>query len=58
MYSEHTLPCLRRGGLAKEKQNNMLWSDFYDNYSEWAESTIRSRISSLNEIGDGDEVVE
>ena len=36
----------------------MIWSDFYDNYIEWAESTLRSRISSLEDIGSGEEVAE
>ena len=36
----------------------MQWSDFYDNYYDWAESTIRSRISSLKEMGPADEVVD
>jgi hypothetical protein len=36
----------------------MLWSDFYDNYIDWSESTITSRISSLENIGIGEEIVE
>ena len=36
----------------------MLWSDFYYTYSDWAESTLRSRISSLKDMGSGDEVVD
>jgi len=36
----------------------MLWADFYYNYSEWAESTIRSRISSLKEIGNQTPCIE
>ena len=36
----------------------MMWSDFYDNYTEWSESTIRSRISSLEDMGNGEEVVD
>ncbi len=36
----------------------MTWSDFYDNFTEWAESTLRSRISSLEDIGTGDDVVD
>ena len=35
----------------------MQWSDFYDNYEEWSESTLESRISSLREMGPADEVV-
>ena len=36
----------------------MLWSDFYDCYWDWADSTRRTRISTLEDIGSGDEVVE
>lgn len=36
----------------------MEWYDFYCGYSEWADSTLRTRISSLEDIGSGDEVVE
>lgn len=36
----------------------MIWSDFYDNYTEWSESTIRSRISSLEDMGNSDEIVD
>lgn len=36
----------------------MIWSDFFENHMDWAESTVRSRISSLEDIGSGDEVVE
>ena len=36
----------------------MLWSDFYDHYWDWADSTRRTRISTLEDIGSGDEVVE
>ena len=34
------------------------WDDFIDRYSEWSESTLRTRISELDEIGSGDEVVD
>lgn len=36
----------------------MLWSDFYDGFWDWSDSTRRTRISSLEDIGSGDEVVE
>lgn len=36
----------------------MLWSDFYDAFWDWSDSTRRTRISSLEDIGSGDEVVE
>ena len=36
----------------------MLWSDFYDYFTDWSESTLRSRISALKEMGNGDEVVD
>ena len=36
----------------------MLWSDFYDAFWDWTDSTRRTRISSLEDIGSGDEVVE
>ena len=36
----------------------MLWEDFYDRYLGWAESTVKTRISSLEDIGSGAEVVE
>ena len=36
----------------------MLWCDFYDAFWDWADSTRRTRISSLEDIGSGDEVVE
>ena len=42
----------------QRKVGSMIWSDFYDNHMDWAESTIRSRISSLEDIGSGDEVVD
>lgn len=34
------------------------WRDFYDNCSEWADSTVLSRISSLKDMGPASEVVE
>ena len=36
----------------------MTWNDFYENYMEWAESTVSSRISSLKEMGPTDEIIE
>ncbi len=36
----------------------MLWSDFYERYIDWSESTIISRISSLEDIGTGEEIIE
>ena len=36
----------------------MLWADFYDNHMDWSESTLRSRISSLKDIGSGEEIVD
>ena len=36
----------------------MLWSDFYDGFWDWADSTRRTRISSLEDFGSGDEIVE
>ena len=36
----------------------MLWSDFYDGFWDWSDSTRRTRISSLEDIGSGEEVVE
>lgn len=36
----------------------MLWCDFYDGFWDWSDSTRRTRISSLEDIGSGDEVVE
>ena len=35
----------------------MDWDDFIWSYEEWSESTIRSRISSLTDIGDGCDIV-
>lgn len=36
----------------------MTWQDFFDNCSEWADSTVKSRISSLKEMGPVNEVIE
>ena len=36
----------------------MRWTDFYDNFWDWADSTRRTRISSLEDIGTGSEVVD
>ena len=36
----------------------MLWSDFYDGFWDWSDSTKRTRISSLENIGSGEEIVE
>ena len=36
----------------------MTWDDFYDKYLDWSESTVKSRISSLQSIGQGEEVVD
>ena len=36
----------------------MLWRDFYDSFCDWSESTVKTRISSLKDIGSGDEVVD
>lgn len=36
----------------------MRWTDFYVDYTEWSESTIRTRISSLDDIGSSDEIIE
>ena len=36
----------------------MFWSDFYDRHWDWEDSTKRTRISSLEDIGSGDEIVE
>ena len=36
----------------------MRWSDFYDSFWDWSDSTRRSRISSLEDIGPGSEVVD
>lgn len=36
----------------------MLWREFYDLFWDWSDSTRKSRISSLEDIGAGDEIVE
>lgn len=36
----------------------MLWEDYYDGFWDWAESTRRARIYTLEDIGPGDEVAE
>lgn len=36
----------------------MTWDDFYDRYCDWSESTVKSRISSLEDIGNGEEIVD
>lgn len=36
----------------------MKWCDFYDNFWDWSDSTRRTRISSLENIGTGEEIVE
>ncbi len=36
----------------------MQWADFYDGFWDWSDSTRKSRISSLEDIGTGEEVVE
>ena len=36
----------------------MQWCDFYDAFWDWSDSTRRTRISSLEDIGSGDEVVD
>ena len=36
----------------------MIWSDFYDGFWDWSDSTRRTRISSLEDIGSGDEIVD
>ena len=36
----------------------MKWCDFYDNYYDWADSTRKTRISTLEDMGPGDEIVE
>lgn len=36
----------------------MLWDEFYDAFWDWSDSTRRTRISSLEDIGTGDEIVE
>ena len=34
------------------------WSEFYEKYDEWADSTILNRISSLKDMGPSDEITE
>lgn len=36
----------------------MTWDDFYDRYCDWSESTLKTRISSLEDIGAGEDVVD
>ena len=36
----------------------MMWCDFFDKFYDWSESTVRSRISALEDIGTSEEVVE
>lgn len=36
----------------------MLWADFYDGFWDWSDSTRRTRISSLEDMGSGEEIVE
>ena len=36
----------------------MTWERFYDRYSSWQESSIKTCISALADIGTGDEVVD
>ena len=36
----------------------MEWPDFYVGFWDWADSTIRTRIFSLEDIGTGEEIVE
>lgn len=36
----------------------MLWTDFYDNFWDWSDTTRSTRISSLEDIGTGEEIVE
>ena len=36
----------------------MQWSDFYDGFWDWSDSTRKTRISALEDIGSGDEIVE
>lgn len=36
----------------------MTWDDFYDRYSDWTESTLKTRISSLKDVGNGEDVVD
>ena len=36
----------------------MRWDDFYNGHFDWADSTIRSRLSTLEDMGPGSEIVE
>jgi hypothetical protein len=36
----------------------MTWDDFYDKYCDWSESTVKTRISSLENIGNGEDVID
>lgn len=36
----------------------MQWADFYDGFWDWSDSTRRTKISALEDIGPGDEIVE
>lgn len=36
----------------------MTWDDFYDRYCDWTEATMKTRISSLEDIGNGEDVVD
>lgn len=36
----------------------MQWSEFYDRFWDWSDSTRRTRITSLEDVGPGDEIVD
>ncbi len=36
----------------------MRWDEFYNGHFDWADSTIRNRISALEDIGTGSEILE
>ena len=36
----------------------MTWERFYERYADWTDSTIKSCISTLSDIGSGEEVVD
>ena len=36
----------------------MTWEEFYDNYYDWAESTAIKKLSSVDKLGNADEVAE
>lgn len=36
----------------------MTWEEFYDNYYDWAESTAIKKLSSVDKLGNSDEVAE